>query len=357
MQRLEKLIDRMEQEDLDGLLLVKDANIRYISGFTGSESYVVISKNGNVFITDSRYTEQAEQECKGFEIVKWKSPNLDLPEAIKMVCGKYNIKKLGFEKNFISVDLYERLTSALGDIKLIGTAGTVEDIRQVKDKEEIEYIKRAAEITDRAFAEILEYIKQGVTEKDIERELSYLIKKNGADDIGFPLIIASGKNGSKPHAVPSDKPVEVGDFVTMDIGSLYKGYRSDMTRTVVVGKADERQKYIYDIVKRSQEEAVKTVKSGVECARVDRVARDVIEHEGIKEIFEYGIGHGVGLEIHEGPSMSSTSSSVLQAGNIVTVEPGIYIPGWGGVRIEDTVAVTRDGCEILTKSPKQLIAV
>ncbi|MCR4431751.1 MAG: Xaa-Pro peptidase family protein [Tepidanaerobacteraceae bacterium] len=357
MERIEKLLDVMEKENLDGMLLVKDANLRYLSGFTGSESYAVISKKGRAFITDSRYTEQAEQECPGFEVIKWRSPNPDLPETIKSVCDKFVIKRLGFEKNCVSVDLYEKLKNGLGDVELVGTIGLVEKVRSVKDSEEIECIKKAAEITDEAFDEILKYIKPGVTERDIERELAYVIRKKGAEDIGFSIIVASGKNSSKPHAVPSNKPVEEGDFITIDVGSMYNGYRSDMTRTVVLGKASEKQISIYNIVKKSQEESIKIIKAGVECKTVDKLARDIIIEAGIKEVFEYGLGHGVGLEIHEEPSMSAKSTSTLEEGNVVTVEPGIYIPGWGGVRIEDTVAVTKDGCEIITKSPKHLIII
>lgn len=357
MKRVDKLMDVLKEQELDGLFIVKDANIRYLSGFTGSESYMVISQECRAFITDSRYTEQAERECRDFEIIKWRSPNPDLPETIKSVCSKYNIKRLGFEKNCVKVDLYERLKEALGDIEFTGTLGLVEGIRRIKDQSEIECIKKAAQISDDAFNEILNYIRPGVSERDIERELSYLIRKKGADDIGFPIIAASGGNSSMPHAVPSDKLVECGEFITMDFGSLYKGYRSDMTRTIVVGSASEKQRYIYNVVKESLRKSTETVKAGVDCKIPDRAAREVILKEGIKEIFEYGVGHGVGLEIHEDPFMSPKCPLILEAGNVVTVEPGIYIPGWGGVRIEDSVVVTQDGCEIITKSPKELIVV
>lgn len=357
MDRIEKLLNILQDQNLDGILLIKDANLRYLSGFTGSESYIVISKKGKVFITDSRYTEQAEQECPGFEIIKWRLPNPDLPETIKSVCDRFDIKKLGFEKDCVSFSLYEKLRNGLGDVELVGTTRLVEKLRSVKDKDEIERIKKAAEITDKAFDEVLNFIKPGVTERDIERELAYFIRKIGADDIGFPIIVASGENSSKPHAVPSNRPVKVGDFITVDVGSMYNGYRSDMTRTVVLGKASEEQIKIYNAVKKSQEASINIIKAGVKCKLVDKLARDVLKEEGIEGIFEYGLGHGVGLEIHEEPSMSPRSLSTLDEGSVVTVEPGIYLPGWGGVRIEDTVVVTKDGCEIITKSPKQLIVI
>jgi len=357
MDRIKKLLNILDEQNLDGILLIKDANLRYLSGFTGSESYIVISTKGKVFITDSRYIEQAVQECHGFEVIKWRTPNRDLPETIKYVCGRLDIKRLGFEKDCVSFSLYEELRDVLGDVELIGTKGLVEKLRSIKDKNEIECIKKAAEITDRAFDEILNFIKPGVTERDIERELAYFIRKIGADDIGFPIIVASGENSSKPHAVPSNRPVKVGDFITIDVGSMYKGYRSDMTRTVVVGKASERQIKIYNAVKKSQEAAINIIKAGVECKLVDKLARDILKEEEIEGIFEYGLGHGVGLEIHEEPSMSPRSLSTLEEGSVVTVEPGIYLPGWGGVRIEDTVVVTREGCQIITRSPKQLIVI
>jgi len=357
MERIAKLLSILQEHNLDGMLLVKDANLRYLSGFTGSESYAVISKKGRAFITDYRYTEQAEQECPGFEIIKWRSPNCDLPEAIKSVCDRFDIKRLGFEKDCVSFSLYERLKNGLNDVDLVGTTGLIENLRSVKEKAEIEFIKKAAEITDKAFEEILNFIKPGVTEKDIERELAYLIRKKGADDIGFPIIVASGENSSKPHAIPSNRPVRVGDLITIDVGSMYNGYKSDMTRTVVLGKASDKQIKIYNAVKKSQEAAISIIKAGVEGKLVDKLSKDVLKEEGMEGIFEYGLGHGVGLEIHEEPSMSSRSLSTLEEGSVVTVEPGIYLPGWGGVRIEDTVVVTIDGCEIITRSPKQLIEI
>lgn len=357
MKRVDNLLSVLKEQGLNGMFIIKDANIRYLSGFTGSDSFMVISQECKVFITDSRYTEQAEKECPGFEVVKWRSPNPDLPETLKSICSRFGIRRLGFEKNCVNVDLYERLKAGLGDVEFTGTLGLAERIRRVKDSGEIECIKKAADIADEAFHEILKYIRPGVSERDIERELAYLIRKNGADDIGFPIIAASGNNSSMPHAVPSDKLVEYGDFITLDFGSMYKGYKSDMTRTIAVGKTNEEQRRIYEIVKSSLEESKKTVKAGVDGKTPDRRAREVIIAEGVKEIFEYGVGHGVGLEIHEDPFMSPKCPLTLETGNVVTVEPGIYIPGWGGVRIEDTVVVTEDGCDVITKSPRELIIV
>lgn len=355
MKRIDRLVKRVKGENLDGILLICDTNIRYITGFTGSDSYVVISETSKGFITDSRYTEQAEAECEGFEIIRWRSPAPGLTETIQSTCDRYGIKRLGFEKNKVTFELYEKLSNDLKGIVLVPTGGLVEGIRYVKDEFEAECIRNAAKIADEAFSEILKYIKVGATEKDIERELQYLIKKKGADDIGFPTIVASGKNSSLPHAIPSDKEIENGDFVTMDFGAMYKGYRSDMTRTIVVGEADDKQRLIYSIVKAAQEKGEKAIKAGVSGSVPDDHARGHIRDAGYGDYFGHGLGHGVGLDIHEEPFMSSSCEKILEEGNIITVEPGIYLPDWGGVRIEDTVLVKADGIEILTRSSKELI--
>lgn len=357
MNRIKSLESIIKEQGLDGLFLIKETNIRYMTGFTGADSYAIIAPGKKAFITDSRYTEQAENECKDYEIVKWRSPYAPLPETIKSVCDRFGIKKLGYEKNYVTVDLFERIKEKLQGIEFVGTAGLVERIRRIKDEREIEYMKAAARFADAAFTEILNYVKPGVSEKELERELQYITKKKGADDIGFPAIIASGNNSSMPHAVPSDKLIEAGDFITFDMGAMYKGYRSDMTRTIVVGHADDRQREIYELVKLSQEESAKTVKAGVNGRIPHNTAREIIEKSGIKGVFEYGVGHGVGLDIHEDPFMGASCNLVLEAGNVVTIEPGIYIPGWGGVRIEDTLIVKDDGNEAITLSPKELIIV
>jgi Xaa-Pro aminopeptidase len=355
MYRIEKLVERLKSEGLDGILLIKDSNIRYMSGYTGADSYVIISEAARAFITDSRYTEQAEVECVGFEVIKWRHPSAGLEETIQGVCSKHGIKRLGFERDKMTYDLFERFRGAMKDIDLVPSSGLVEGIRYVKCQEEIESIRRAAEIADNAFAEILKYIRVGVSEKDIERELQYLIKKMGADDIGFPIIVASGKRSSLPHAIPSDRLIESGDFITLDFGAMFNGYRSDMTRTIIVGEATDKQKEIYEIVKAAQAAGVQAIKAGVQGNVPDDSARGYISQAGYGDNFGHGLGHGVGLDIHEEPFMSTRCEKILQIGNVVTIEPGIYIPDWGGVRIEDTVLVKEDGIEILTKSSKELI--
>jgi Xaa-Pro aminopeptidase len=357
MNRIERLKEKLKVEKLDGIFLMNDSNIRYISGFTGSDSYVLVSEQVNAFITDSRYTEQAGDECKDFEVIRHGKPMLGMQETIKEICTKYGIKRLAFEKEHVTYVMHEKLVKELPEIELIPTSEIVEQLRGVKDEEEIAYIRKAAQIADQAFVDILKYIKPGVTEKDIERELQYLIKKQGADDIGFPSIVASGKRTSLPHAIPCDKKIENGDFVTLDFGAMYKGYRSDMTRTVVVGEANDKQREIYEIVKAAQAAASNAIKEGVPCKVVDASARDFISNAGYGDCFGHGLGHGLGLDIHEEPYSSPSSEKVLELRNVVTVEPGIYLQNWGGVRIEDTVVVGENGIEVLTKTSKELITI
>ncbi len=357
MDRCERVGGILKDRGIDALLVTKDANIRYVSGFTGSESYVVLSEAGRVFITDLRYTEQAADECHGFEVLPYRSPHPPLGETLGSVATKFGIKRLGFEGDSISFDLYSKIAEALKGVEMIPSSGVVEELRYTKSPEEICRVKRAAEIADMAFNHILGVLRPGVTEKDIEFELECFMRKNGAFSAGFATIIASGPRSSLPHAVPSNRKIQQGDFVTMDFGALYEGYRSDMTRTIVVGRPDDRQREVYDIVKRAQEAGMRAVKAGVKGSEPDRAARSVIEAAGLGECFGHGLGHGVGLEIHEEPRMSRESNSILSTGCIVTVEPGVYIPGWGGVRIEDTVLVLDEGCEALTLSPKEMIVL
>jgi Xaa-Pro aminopeptidase len=241
------------------------------------------------------------------------------------------------------------------EIKLVGTTGIVETVREVKDQAEVAKIRAAARIADLAFDYITSFIKPGMTEKEIALELDYFMLRNGAERVSFDTIVASGKNSAVPHATPSNKKIEPGDFVKLDFGAVVEGYHSDMTRTVVVGKANDRQKEIYFAVKEAQEKALSSVKAGLVCEDVDKVARDAVAEKGFGECFVHNLGHGAGLQIHEAPSLGKNCKTVLQPGMVVTVEPGVYVNGFGGVRIEDLVVVTESGCEILSKSTKELL--
>ncbi|ATW25180.1 M24 family metallopeptidase [Candidatus Formimonas warabiya] len=355
MERIDRVIKSMEDHGVDSLLIMKDANLRYVSHFTGSESYLIITAKKKILITDSRYTEQAEQECPGFEIVRYRHPFPSLEETLKTMVSRLHITRLGFEKDYLTFDGYENISHALPDLEFVPTLGIVESVRSIKDPHEIDFMKRAAHIADMAFTNILKYVHIGITEKDIETELEYVMKRQGAFSTAFPTIVASGPRSSLPHGVPSQRQIQYGDLITLDFGALYEGYRSDMTRTVAMGKADAKQKQIYDLVLYAQKEGVQAISAGIKASQVDHRVRNIIKEAGYGEFFSHGLGHGVGLEIHEAPSLNSRNEEILVSGNVVTVEPGIYLPNWGGVRIEDTVLVTERGCEVLTHAPKELM--
>lgn len=353
--RREQVLKILEKTGGEALFLLGQANIRYLSGFMGTDAYVLLSRAARILLTDSRYTEQAEAECPEFEIVDYRSSFSGLEEALAYFCTKYQIRQLGFEEDIITFARYQKLQDQLKDVTLVPTAGIVLMVRRKKDDLEIELLKKAAQIGDEAFAEVLPLIKPGVTEKDLERELEYLMKKKGALSASFPIIAASGPRSSLPHAIPTERKVSKGDFITLDFGALYEGYCSDMTRTVVVGQPDQKQRDIYRLVKEAQERGVEAVRAGVMGKEVDQAARHVITKAGYGKYFGHGLGHGIGLEIHEEPVLNPRSDHLLTAGSVVTVEPGIYLPDWGGVRIEDSVVVRPEGCEIITHTTKDLI--
>jgi Xaa-Pro aminopeptidase len=353
--RREKVLKILGKTGSEAFFLIGQANIRFLSGFTGTDGYVFLSPGARIFLTDSRYVEQAETECPDFEIIDYRSSYSCLEEALAHYCTYYQIKKLGFEADIITFACYQKLKDQLSDVALVPTNGVVKNVRRIKDDREIHLLKKAAQIGDEAFAEILPLIKPGVTEKNIEIELEYLMKKKGALSSSFPIIVASGPRSSLPHAIPTDRKICKGDFITLDYGALYEGYCSDMTRTVVVGQPDQKQREIYQLVKKAQDIGVQTVRGGMLGKEVDQAARSVIAKAGYGDYFGHGLGHGIGLEVHEEPVLNSRSDHLLPPGSVVTVEPGIYLPIWGGVRIEDSVVVRPEGCEIITRATKDLI--
>lgn len=354
MKRIDALKKAMAEIGIEAMLVSGAENVTYLSGFTGGDSLCLICPQANYFITDFRYTEQAANECTGFNVVMHKRPNTTINDIISGTIKSLGILKMGFEDNIMTYKTYEGLKKALGDdIELIGAGGAIEEIRKIKSNDEIKCIEKAADIADKAFSRLLPKIKTGATEMELVAELEYEMIKLGSQGKAFDTILVSGKKTSLPHGMPGDKVLEEGDFVTLDFGASIGGYKSDMTRTLVIGKAAKEQKRIYDLVYRAQINALDAVTAGVLGSVPDMVAREVFGDMAIH--FGHGLGHGVGLEIHENPRLSKESEDVLQAGNIVTVEPGLYIEGWGGVRIEDTVIVTKDGCRRLTKTPKELL--
>lgn len=359
MKRIESVLRKLDDAKLDALLLIKHEavtkeNVRYMTGFTGSSAYVIISPQGRILLTDDRYTEQASEQCPDFQVVRHGTPVMkDVKETIQ----KFGIRKVGFEADGVTVGLLDTLKEKLEGIELVPTKDMIEELRALKDATEVQLIARASQIADQGFSHILDFIKPGATEKDIALELEFYMRKQGASGLAFGVIIVSGKRSSHQHGAPSDKRIEDGDFVTMDFGATYEGYRTDMTRTVVVGHATQKQINVYNTVKEAQQRALELMRAGVLGRDASAEARKIIEDAGYGEYSGFGIGHGVGLEIHEAPYVRASGDLVLQAGHVVTVEPGIYIPDWGGVRIEDTVVIEKDGCRRLTESPKDLIVL
>lgn len=337
----------------DAVLIVSPENRRYLTGFASSDGYLLITKTESVFLTDSRYIEAAQNEITDCsEVALLKSFSEQLPGYIE----KLGIKTVFTEAEKLSVAEFEKIRKALPcECIAEKTDDTINALRRIKSEEEKQKILAAQAIAERAFDHILGFIKEGVTEREVALTLDFFMLKNGAECVSFETIAVSGKNSSMPHGVPSDKKIEKGDFITMDFGAVVDGYHSDMTRTVAVGEISSKQAEVYETVLTAQKKSLESLRAGVSCRDADAAARDVIKNAGYGDYFGHGTGHGVGIEIHEEPRVSPKSTGVLQIGDIVTVEPGIYLPSEFGVRIEDMAFITENGCENLTKSPKNLI--
>lgn len=348
---LSEFINKLSK-NVDGALIVSPENRRYFTGFDASDGFLFITKSGSVFLTDSRYIEAAKDKIICCEVEEQKGKLMDYAK-------RFNCKVLAVEADRLTVTQLKNLRKALHGIKLttVGTDKIIDSFRAVKNEAEIENICKAQRIAEAAFDHILGFIKIGVTEKEVALELDHYMLSHGADSLSFETIAISGANTSKPHGVPTDKKIEHGDFVTMDYGAVVNGYHSDMTRTVAVGAASDEQKKIYKIVFEAQLAVLRVLKNGVKCSDADKAARDVITEACYGEYFRHSTGHGVGIEIHEKPFISPKSTATLRSGNVVTDEPGIYIPGKFGVRIEDMALITENGCKNLTKAPKELIII
>jgi len=353
MDNFKKVQDILQELSLDAIIISNGNNMRFISGFAGETGYVYISEKRHAVITDFRYTIQAESEAKGYEVITIASGGYE--EAINDILRADGVNKLGFESWDLLFGTYNQLHDNLKVNELVPVAHEITNLRRIKTPKELESIRKAEAIGDAVFTEILTFIKPGMTELEVAAQIEYLLKVKGGTACSFPAIVASGINSSMPHAVPSQKKLENGDFLTMDFGCVYEGYCSDMTRTIVIGKASDKQKEVYNTVLEAQMAALNFIKAGYKGKDVDKVARDIIYKAGYEGCFGHGLGHSVGLNIHENPRLSTSEEDILLAGMTETVEPGIYIKGFGGVRIEDLVVVTEDGCVNFTNSEKHLI--
>jgi Xaa-Pro aminopeptidase len=358
LKRIKNLQALLKANNLDCLILheleqSKSAQIRYLCGYTGDNALLIVLANEAILITDFRYKAAIAKEVKGAKKVIAEQSLFGELAKIKQLTAK-NLR-VGYLEDFLPVKLLGMMQKRLPNVLMVPTSGLVESLSIVKDAEEIESIERAVEISDVAFDRILQIIRPGVSELDVAAELEYQMKMLGSENPAFETIVASGYRGALPHGYASSKKIKKGEFVTLDFGAVYEGYRSDITRTVMVGKADARQKKIYNLVLKAQIAGCKKARAGLAGPQVDKVSRDIIAKAGYGKQFGHGLGHGIGLLIHEGPRLSTLSTDILKPGMVVTVEPGIYFEGWGGVRVEDDVVITKTGCRILNKAEKRLI--
>ena len=353
MNHLESLSAQLAKYELDAMLLTSAPGERYAIGFHG-EGAVVVGKEKCFYSTDSRYIESAEKQVTGAEVTMTQGANTH-KVLVARALQAINAKKVGFEDGYMSVSEFNSWKEALPGVELVPAQSLVNDLRASKDAEELEIMTRAQRISERAFDEILSVLTPGMTERDIAARLTYYMLRFGAEKMSFDPIVVSGSNGSLPHGIPSEKTVQAGEFITMDFGCMVDGYCSDMTRTVALGQPTDEMKKVYDIVLQAQLAGIAASKAGVPGCEIDGAARKVIADAGYGEYFGHGYGHSLGLEIHEAPNANPTNKNPLPKGAVVSAEPGIYIPGKYGVRIEDVVILNDDGCTVLTKSPKELI--
>ena len=342
--RITKLRAKMEKEAVDGTIITYLPNIYYLIGFTGSNGILLITHREAILFTDFRYKEQCVREIKGAETFIIKDSLLDEFAAHPLL---KSLNKIGFEDTTIRYATYSTLKQKLTSKELVPFKNKVEELRKIKDPQEIEVIKKAAQIAHTVFNSIVPIAQPGIKEEDIAIELEYQFRKHGAEKASFDTIVASGPNAALPHARASNKRLQEGETVTFDFGVLYEHYASDTTRTIILGK-NPKAREIYKIVQQAQEKAINSIKQGVQLKEIDAIARNIITEAGYGKYFGHSLGHGIGIEVHEEPKVSKKSEDIVQPGMVFTIEPGIYLPNWGGVRIEDMIVVTEKGIEIIT---------
>lgn len=342
---------RLASAETDALLILNGRNIRYLTGFTGSDGALMAGSDWLTLLVDGRYITQAQAEVRNAEIFEFRKR----ADGIAEVARHHGVGSIGFESSVFTVAEHLRLKESLPEICLQPFSGDFELLRAVKDAEEIGCIREAARIAAEAFASVRGMIRPGVSEKEIAVELEYRICRCGAQRVAFETIVATGANSALPHATPSKRAIADGDCVKIDYGAVFGGYHSDETCTLLVGRASERQREVYRHVLEAHDRAINAVRSGISCGEIDHIARSYLNEAGLGDFFSHGTGHGVGLDVHEAPRLASGREEILQAGMVVTIEPGVYFPGLWGIRIEDTVLVTEKDCEILTPTPKDLI--
>ncbi len=348
--RIKRIYRILKEKNLDGLLISNEANVSYLSSFGETESIALISPQGNFFITDFRYQYQAKREISNFNIKTISSfNNRAAPLAVAKIVDKLGLKRIGFESHHLSWEKVSAFKDALNDVEFIPTSNLVERLREIKDKEEIRIIEQAARLSGKALRYLSSIITSGMREKELADTMEYFMRSLGAQRSAFNIIVASGERSAFPHAVSSNKIIKANEVVLVDMGANFKGYNSDLTRVIFLGRITRKLKRIYDIVALAQKKALAKIKVGARIDAVDRAARNYIQQKGLGKFFGHALGHGVGKGIHERPLISPENGERLKAGMVFTIEPRVYIPGVGGIRIEDMVLVTKTGCEVLTK--------
>jgi Xaa-Pro aminopeptidase len=356
MKRLRKLRISIAEKGLDALMLSQPENLSYLSGFTGSSGWLLISGQNAILATDFRYVEQAKKESPYFEIIQTKR---ELRDWLPGLVSDLGWHKLGFEANSISYESYHKLSEAIEtkqvNLELVPTTGIVEQLRSIKEPEELGFIIKAAALADTAFEQARAIIRPGITEKEAAWEIEKFLRQKGSEGIPFEIIVASGPNSALPHARPAEKTICSGEPVLIDMGARISGYCSDFSRTLFLSKADKTFREIYNIVLKAQTNAIERVESGMDASQADLLARSVVEQAGYGDAFGHGLGHGVGLAVHESPTLGPNSSDSLADGMVFTLEPGIYLAGQGGVRIEDMVVLENGKAKVLSKAKKDLL--
>ena len=354
MKNVEKYLSLLGQE-VDGLLLTSRYSRHYLAEFDIAEGVAIVTKNGCRYFTDSRYIESAQNNIKNMEVLETNRQN-SYHKLLNDAIAQFEVERLGYEEGYLTVAEYQDYVQNLS-AELFPLGSKINSFRAVKEPWELERIRQAQKITDKAFSEVITRIKPGMTEKQLQAELIYCLFKNGGEGLSFDPIVVSGPNTSLPHGVATDRVIQEGDFVTMDFGVLYGGYCSDMTRTVAVGYATEEMKKVYDTVLKAQLAGIAATKAGVPGKEIDNAARQVIVDAGYGDYFGHGYGHSLGMEVHEAPNCNPRGETPMEVNMITSAEPGIYLPGKFGVRIEDLTIFTADGHENITKSPKNLIII
>jgi Xaa-Pro aminopeptidase len=352
--RLEAVRQRLNTLRLDALLVTLVPHVQYLTGFTGSNGLAFISKRNQWFFTDGRYSRQSQEEVRGFKrVVSGRGLFRDLQRTVRPGSGS----RIGIDRRHLSVTEMENLRHLFPKVRFVSGESIVDGLASVKDSSEIGLIKAAIAITEKVFRQLLQTIRVGMSELDIAAEIVYLHRRFGADADAFEPIVASGKRGALPHARPTAKRIRNGELVTLDCGCRYRGYHSDLTRTISVGRISPERRRLYTVVRDAQQLALDSARDGMTGKELDAVARRHIKQKKLGKYFPHSLGHGLGLQVHESPRVSSLSTDVLEAGNVITIEPGVYVPGVGGVRIEDDIVIRKGGSELLTSISKELITL